>query len=93
MLRDRYSTWFLDQDVARRGLIKGYSSSSRSGVILDLTADWMATVGTDPWFARVPTASNIADGPTRGKLEELLSLFPHAVRRAVDWQAVSKGVV
>ena len=93
MLADRYSTWFLDQDAARRGLKKGYSASMRSGVIIDLTADLMATVGTYPWFARVPTASNIADGPSRGKTEELLALFPHAVRRAVDWQAVKRGIV
>ena len=86
-MSDQYSLWFADQDAARRGLIKGYSPVARSASLIDATLQALAGVGTYPWFARVPTASNIADGPSRLCFEEVLRLFPSATRRTIDWEA------
>ena len=85
----RHTTWFIDQDAARRGLTKGCSSALRSGALIDMTTETLAESGPYSWFARVGTASNIADGPSRLSCEELLYWFPDARRRRVKWDDVS----
>ena len=64
-LAGRLSIWFLDQDAARRGTIRGYSPAARSSDIIEEAAEILAAAETYPWFARVATGSNIADGPSR----------------------------
>ena len=62
---NRAAIWFLDNDSARYGLISG---SSRVPVSSSLIFDaWQcdAERGTLSWYARVPTRSNVADGPSR----------------------------
>ncbi len=37
-----------------------------------------------PWFSRVPSASNISDWPTRGKLDDAAALGKAEVRK-LEW--------
>ena len=85
---NRHTMFFIDQDAARRGLTNGYSSATRSGALIDMTTELLADSGAYSWSARVGTASNIADGPSRLSCEELLYWFPDARRRQVDWDDV-----
>ena len=80
----RFSIWFLDQDAARRGLIRGYSPSARSSDIIEDAAEMLASAETYPWFARVATGSNIADGPSRMDFS-LMESIPGSRRRCFDW--------
>ena len=59
--------------------------------LIDATTELFAESGTYAWFARVGTASNIADGPSRLDCGELLYLFPEARRRQVAWDTVLLG--
>ena len=56
--------------------------------MIDETTDMLAESGSYSWFARVGTASNIADGPSRLDCAELLYWFPDARRRRVDWDDI-----
>ena len=93
IIASRYTLWFIDQDAARRGLTKGYSSAVRSGTLIDSTAELLADAGTIPWFSRVGTASNLADGPSRLDVGQLLRWCPEARRRRVDWHSLPIGGV
>ena len=67
-LRDQHAVFYIDNDAARQGLIRGYSPSKASCKLI--SAAWLevARLRTMIWFARVPTRSNIADLPSRGKI-------------------------
>ena len=80
------STWYLDQDAAIRGLLKGYSPVGRSSAIIDAAAQAMAEASTRPWFARVGTGSNPADDPSRLRFASFLSNFSDAVRVRFRWE-------
>ena len=61
--------FFIDNDAARAGLIKMTSDVPViRRVQLDLVKEWASTPSF-PWFARVPSSSNIADSVSR--LEKL----------------------
>ena len=57
--------FFQDNESARESLIRSYSPvwSSRELIVLSKIAD--ASRSSIDWYARVPTAANIADGPSR----------------------------
>ena len=63
--------FFIDNDSARHGLISGYSPLLRSAALISATLVELARIGAFAWFARVPSASNIADGPSRLDFEKL----------------------
>ena len=56
---------FVDNNGARDSHISGYSRSEAVGHILAATKLVEAKIGMWCWFDRVPTDSNIADGPSR----------------------------
>ena len=54
-------------------------------------AELLASAETNPWFARVATGSNIADGPSRLDFASL-DTFSRS-RRCLDWGAWVQWVV
>ena len=72
MLRHRRVFVFIDNDAARHGLIKGCSDSFASDAIIRKVVQLDATAQNWIWYARVPSASNPGDGPSR------LRLVPHS---------------
>ena len=75
VVRDRTALYFIDNDAARYGLIRGQSAEPQSMTMLTKFWDLDAREPTIPWFARVPSFSNPADEPSRGA--EALVLFPN----------------
>ena len=65
---------FVDNEGAREGLIKGSSMSRESLLLLSTFWDLESLCGTYCWFERVPSFSNVSDGPSRGVFEEVLAL-------------------
>ena len=57
--------YFIDNDSARDALIRTASASMYSRDILRSCAEADAVTPQFPWYARVPTASNLADDPSR----------------------------
>ena len=100
LLRHRRVFWFIDNDGARQGLIRGVSSSPASQQIIEAICDSEAVSQSWPWYGRVASESNPGDGPSRLRLiaaaENLwaevvgmhdvpLSLFqPTVISRRVD---------
>ena len=62
-------TCFVDNDASRYALIKGYARKDVAGGVLKQIASMECEYGMVPWFARVNSESNIADGPSRLKTE------------------------
>ena len=56
---------FIDNEAARLGLVKAYSPVLPSLNIIMDTLAWDYRHECESWFARVPSKSNIADGPSR----------------------------
>ena len=75
LLSNRRCLYFIDNDAARFGLVKMSSVSTASVQLIHLFYNIEAENPSYPWFARVPSASNPADEPSRGKLEATVSRF------------------
>lgn len=72
MMRHRRVFVFIDNDSARQGLLKGYSDSFSSELMIRELVRIESKSQSWVWYARVPSISNPADGPSRLRLE------PHA---------------
>jgi len=80
---NRANITFIDNDSARFGLIRGYSPILDSSRIIN--ESWLADarLGAASWFSRVPSASNIADAPSRLDFKEV-SAYPGATYHNVS---------
>ena len=57
--------YFIDNEAARLGLVKSYSPILPSLDIIMTCIKWDFKFASTPWYARVPTICNLADGPSR----------------------------
>jgi hypothetical protein len=87
-LSRRRAIYFVDNDSARHACIRLYSPVEASSNILWAIAEQDARTQTSSWYARVPSASNPADGPSRLRFEEACRRW-NAVRVQLDWDAIS----
>jgi len=71
-LAGRRVLWFIDNDSARFALVSNSSASAMSRGILLLNMVLDAAGHGAHWYSRVPTVSNIADGPSRGRFQDLI---------------------
>jgi hypothetical protein len=69
LLNGRRVVYFIDNDSARMVFVKGTSDSTCSQRMADIMVRDEGLEQTFAWFARVPTLSNPADGPSRLRLE------------------------
>ena len=65
-IADRYLMVFVDNNSVLDALIRGNTSSLASLELLSCTCRQLINSGAVAWFSRVPSYSNIADGPSRG---------------------------
>ena len=76
ILSDCKSIFFCDNWAALDVFVKGTSSEALwRSLLLDIEMIDMET-NSLVWLSRVPSASNIADAPSRGSLSELSFLSP-----------------
>ena len=80
LLSQRDVLLFVDNDPAKDALVNGSSRSSSSSEMVRFCRLLCARHAIAPWFDRVPSPSNIADGPSRGDCEVLV--YAGAVRVA-----------
>ena len=57
--------FYIDNDSARAGLIKGAGATSMADAIIECFCAKESTLQLKAWFNRVPSHSNISDGPSR----------------------------
>ena len=72
IISNRRVIYFIDNESARLALVKSYSPILPSLRLIMLCLEWDNRNGGTPWYARVPTYSNIADGPSRFEVTEEL---------------------
>lgn len=72
LLVNRRSIWFVDNEAARRGLLKGTSHSREMDRMIQIFYELDAEFPTFWWLERVPSKSNPADLPSR-KLAHVLA--------------------
>lgn len=63
--RNSQVVMYLDNDAARSGFIKMRGATDIGDIIVQEAAVLEAKSSFRPWFGRVPTSSNVADGPSR----------------------------
>ena len=91
-LQGRHVLFFVDNDSAKDAVVRGYSPSLPSALLVGALWQTMAAAGAAPWFDRVPGPSNIADGPSRLRFEDLRKLG--AQQRVLEeglWETVGRG--
>ena len=84
-LRDRDVIHFIDNTGAIFGIAKGYSADLDSARLISVFHTLNAALGANVWFEYVASAANIADLPSRGELDLLLSPQYGARRFDVSW--------
>ena len=67
-LTQKHLVAYLDNEGAKFALVKGISKSRMISCIAFRTAELLEDLHCIPWFARVPTPSNVADAPSRDLL-------------------------
>ena len=74
---------FIDNDSAKFVLIKGTSPCLESAWLTQSFWTSESEADSRSWIARVPSRSNIADGPSRGDRTEVESALPMV--KWLDW--------
>ena len=66
--------FYIDNDSARFGMIKAYSPSVQSNLIISAFVNLELSLKVNSWFSRVPSFSNPADDASRLNFEPLLAV-------------------
>ena len=74
-LQNRRTIWWVDNDAARFCIIKGLSPSLTMKALIREFYAVDAEAPTYSWVERVPSSSNVADGPSRGDCREALEIL------------------
>ena len=72
--------YYIDNDAARYGLIKADSDNEHSAELIRMFYKCELEAPTLPWFARVPSQSNVADLPSRGELFECADKYLASIK-------------
>eukprot|EP00435_Cladocopium_sp_Y103_P027118 s386_g6.t1 len=75
LLHSRRTIWWVDNDAARFCLIKGLSPSPTMRALVREFYARDADAPTFSWVERVPSSSNISDGPSRNSCAEALKIL------------------
>ena len=67
----RYIVMYIDNEASRMALVKAYSSTPLGNVVIQLFVQEEDQHQWKVWFGRVCSHSNIADGPSRGHVEDM----------------------
>ena len=74
LLSHKRCIYFIDNNSSMEAFVKGTPSSRVFRTLLVSFERLELSGPTWAWFSRVPSESNIADGPSRGDLELVLQL-------------------
>ena len=83
-LNNRRVIFFIDNEAARLGLIKGSSPSKDCMNLITSYYDIEVEYPSITWFARVPSHSNPSDAPSRGHSEQVTSYLKDVVKMPVS---------
>ena len=84
VLRGKCIFAFIDNEGARAAWISGFASTAASRHMLHVGTTIEAQLSVHPYFARVPTNSNLGDAPSRGKFDVIQKLGGRRTRVPYD---------
>ena len=90
MLKSTHLVCYLDNDAARAALCKGYGSNELAQRIVGCTMQLESRFKTKSWYARVPSHSNISDGPSRLDCREVEHLGSKQIE--IDWEIILENL-
>ena len=70
-IRGRDVIFWIDNESARHGLIRGVSPVHASNALIQSTWSTLVRLEVHPWFARVPSCGNPSDDPSREETAHL----------------------
>ena len=76
--------FYLDNEAAKSSLVNGCSSQTSGAEIIQTFVYAEMKLQVKVWFARVPTSSNISDGPSRLETAELQRCG--AIQKRIHWR-------
>jgi len=91
LLGGRTQICFVDNEAARCGLIRGSSVNEFSAAIIEEVVGHDLRDHAMVWYARVPSESNLADDPSRGRAPQPLEGWRPPRQVAVDFRATPYG--
>jgi len=78
--------WYLDNEAGKSAFLKAYGATEIADGMVQTFTEHEMDLQIKSWFARVPSASNIADAPSRHEDSELRDRG--ALKMAINWQAI-----
>ena len=91
LMKESQVVFYLDNESAKAGLIKGYGATKVANAIVGCFCQTESLLQLKTWFSRVPTHSNPSDGPSRMCFDLPNSLG--CSRHTVPWIEISKRVI
>ena len=91
-IKNRRVVYFIDNESARLALVKAYSPVLASLNIVLASLKWDQEFDSQAWYARVPTFSNIADGPSRFEYTDSLRAIGAEIVAPILGTAWAQGV-
>ena len=90
LIRNSQCVFYGDNDAARASMIAGRAATVVSSQLVDSFVSREMELQIKPWFARVPTSSNIADDPSRLSEDAVIALG--SVKTPVNWSDFEKSM-
>ena len=85
-LRNSQCVFYLDNEAAKGALLKAATEVDNGAKIVRAFVVSEMQCQVKVWFARVPTSSNIADGPSRMELQDLQAR--NVLRKEICWNTL-----
>ena len=79
---------YIDNESSRMALIKGFGETSHAARFIKAYVNLEGEHQVKTWFARVPSHSNVGDGPSRDDISLVTELG--AVRTNLDWERIAE---
>ena len=74
LLKDSPVVHYIDNDAAKASMIKGYGATEVSNKLVQHYVELEERLQLKVWFSRVPSFSNLSDGPSRNDCSEVLDM-------------------
>ena len=84
MIKDRRCFFMIDNDGVRAALTNSSSSNLMNRLLLTRVAEQEQVITSFPWYARISSASNSADAPSRLSFDSLLAMGCNRARVSKD---------
>ena len=91
LMQSTHVVFYLDNDAARAAVCKGCGGTKLGQQIVQRIMEVECQLKLKSWYARVPTHSNISDGPSRMDCTEVLQLG--SVEAKADWNSILESLL